>query len=408
MSERALYYPHIHIQDVNWLKATLLLFSQVRRMVPVLSAFEDSDAIKEFTSYDWGQPLLYPAQLERERVMGAQEELARRLNDDAKDEGFKLKYGLGETMRQRESRLGFQIHQGKLSDPLKAALNDNQLAWDPINKEPSPFAAEYVEVHPRLGEAIMSTLAIAAATGEGLDVVGDNRSGKLHKCLLEKKEQEVYDYWLHPTPKPVLSPPQIPEPKEVFEYFVSFRCDVTDLTAESLASLKEDREPLRKLLEQLRALGSGISAMDPGKERDQCFKDVASKVLDEWQKDRMNLSSYWRKFLGEDLMIPGEKFIEKVAEKTWKGGEAAVTGAATSAAGAAYASGSLGATATCAVAGALGGLSIGIFSHGVKTYFRTAKAERESPYRYLTLMEKAGVVFRSELGAPVGRDSISS
>ena len=30
----ALYYPFIHITDVNWLKATLLCFPRVRRMVP--------------------------------------------------------------------------------------------------------------------------------------------------------------------------------------------------------------------------------------------------------------------------------------------------------------------------------------------------------------------------------------
>jgi hypothetical protein len=34
MADHSLYYPYIHIQDPNWLKATLLIFSQVRRMTP--------------------------------------------------------------------------------------------------------------------------------------------------------------------------------------------------------------------------------------------------------------------------------------------------------------------------------------------------------------------------------------
>jgi hypothetical protein len=29
MNQKALYYPYIHIQDLNWLKATLLLFSRL-------------------------------------------------------------------------------------------------------------------------------------------------------------------------------------------------------------------------------------------------------------------------------------------------------------------------------------------------------------------------------------------
>jgi hypothetical protein len=30
----ALFYPHIHIDDVNWLKSTLFCFPTVRRIVP--------------------------------------------------------------------------------------------------------------------------------------------------------------------------------------------------------------------------------------------------------------------------------------------------------------------------------------------------------------------------------------
>ena len=40
----ALYYPFIHITDVNWLKATLLCFPGVRRMVPQSYVPTDSDA----------------------------------------------------------------------------------------------------------------------------------------------------------------------------------------------------------------------------------------------------------------------------------------------------------------------------------------------------------------------------
>ncbi len=48
MNQKALYYPYIHIQDVNWLKATLLLFSEVRRMMPVQFTPEDSEEVRAF------------------------------------------------------------------------------------------------------------------------------------------------------------------------------------------------------------------------------------------------------------------------------------------------------------------------------------------------------------------------
>jgi len=42
----ALYYPFIHITDVNWLKATLLCFPGVRRMVPESYVPTDSEAVQ--------------------------------------------------------------------------------------------------------------------------------------------------------------------------------------------------------------------------------------------------------------------------------------------------------------------------------------------------------------------------
>lgn len=34
MTSGALYYPYIHIHDIEWLKGTLLLFDSVSRMLP--------------------------------------------------------------------------------------------------------------------------------------------------------------------------------------------------------------------------------------------------------------------------------------------------------------------------------------------------------------------------------------
>jgi hypothetical protein len=194
MTSNALYYPYIHIQDVDWLKATLLLFSQVRRMVPASFTPDDSPAIRLFTKgYKDNLPLLHSANLSNKRVVHAQEALASKLARDAQNSGFRNTYGYAaarETLAP--DALGFQIHQRKLHDSLRTALKNSRLAWAPQNREPYDVS-EYVELHPRVGEAVMSTLAIACALHEGLDIVGDKRSEQLHRCLIEKDDQAVYD-----------------------------------------------------------------------------------------------------------------------------------------------------------------------------------------------------------------------
>ena len=183
MNQNALYYPYIHIQDVNWLKATLLLFSQVRRIVPEYFRPNDSDEVREFARETMGRAaLLSPANLRTERVEAAQSALLQRIVADAQNPDFVTRYGCAATRGalNHPAAQSFQIHRDKMLWELIDALCSSGLAWLPD----SPEDYDYLELHPRVGEAVMSTLAVAAATGEGLDIVGDRRSGRLHECLI--------------------------------------------------------------------------------------------------------------------------------------------------------------------------------------------------------------------------------
>jgi hypothetical protein len=175
---------------------------------------DDSDEVRAFTWSPNRPGLLSPANLWTERAQDAQEALARRLREDAQDPAFCSKYGpLATRQALALDDQGFQIHHQKLAQPLGDALRSTGLAWEPHSPETYDERAEYVELHPRVGEAVMSTLAIAAATGEGLDIVGDDRSGRLHDCLLQRRAEEIYDAWLHP---PALQPaPLQPDAREI-------------------------------------------------------------------------------------------------------------------------------------------------------------------------------------------------
>jgi hypothetical protein len=43
------------------------------------------------------------------------------------------------------------------------------------------------------------------------------------------------------------------------------------------------------------------------------------------------------------------------------------------------------------------GIGIGLFTHAAKTYSDTITGSRDSPYHYLTLIEQAGVIIRTDL-----------
>ncbi len=399
MNDKALYYPYIHIQDVNWLKATLLLFSEVRRMIPGTFTPNDRRGVRAFAEFlPDGTQLLSPAELWSPRAVEAQNLLAKQLLKDAEDPSFCMKYGSVEARKlTKPGALGFQINPQKLTDRLQHALRESGLAWRPQNFERFDLREEYVELHPQVGQAVMSTLAVAVAMGEGLDIVGDRRSGQLHNCLLQKAPEKIYDAWLHPAA--LQAAPKQPDAAEVFEFLVGFHCDLSKLTPIKLAALGQNREPLRKLIARLREQASEIPAMDPGPGRVKRFKDLASDVLKEWRRDRKNLTHYWRAFFGDSgLTGTSEKFVEKAADNFASAGEKAATGAAGGVTAAASGGGGIATMATSAVLGASVGLAIGVVFHGMKSYFKMCSDEGDSQYRFLTLMEKSGVVFRSDLG----------
>src|SRR5262245_54043503 len=85
MVDRSLYYPYIHIRDIDWLKTTLLFFSQVRRMAPSPGAqADDDDQILPFTQPHGGRkdPMVVSTDLFSKRPEAAQIALAERLIKD--------------------------------------------------------------------------------------------------------------------------------------------------------------------------------------------------------------------------------------------------------------------------------------------------------------------------------------
>ncbi len=377
------------------------MFSQVRRMVPATFAPFDTPTIQKFAEYK----LLECAEIGSPRALQAQRAVADRLRRDAEDPAFRQRFGWQAAALENSTAgpLGFQIHQQKLAPELMEVLRENGLAWDPVAREYYDVRAEYIALHSNVGEVVMSILAIACAEGEGLDIVGDRRSGRLHRALMEKNSQAVYDAWLHPSGVPELpEKPIAPRGEDLFEFLLAFACNLKTLEPDKLAAMGGDREPLKRLAQRLRDAAAAMTPRDPGRpEQLRDFQDIAADLLAKWRDDRRNMSHYWAVFFGEGIAEPGERFLDKAAETLLAGGEKAAVGGGAAAAGHAAAAGAAASgTIAASLIGAGAGLAIGLLVHAGKAYYRMVGEEKHSPYRYLTLMEDAGVIFRSDLATP--------
>ena len=377
----ALYYPYIHIQDLNWLKANLLMFPFVSRMIPLDFTPRDDEGIRPFTKWhNDREPLLRRADLWSERSIEAQSILAKKLQRDSEDLEFREKYGIDAAREHLDpNHYGFQIHAMKLSDELREALTkERKLAWPPVNPETYDIPSDYVEVHPRLGEAVMSTLAIACAKGEGLDIVGDERSGQLRQCLLKQDLDDVYDTWLKSELK--MDDPRSPSAKELFEFILGIPGDLSDLTTDKVIALNKEREPIDKLFGTLRKHAAKIPAMDEGTARERAFQQETTKVLENWAKDRQSLRGFSRDFFGESLVDITTKFMTQIAGKALVGmgvgaSDFAKTAVDASTSGSATWFGSL---ETGPLVGVGAGLLFGILVHSGKSYVKGRKREAHS------------------------------
>jgi hypothetical protein len=385
----AIYYPYTRIENVDWLRANLILFPHVERMLPTGYHPQDPAGVSDFaSSFKGEQPLLRPAKLYAPRPVRAQQELAKRLKTDAQDPTFLERFGETAARALRaDNQPGFQIHQEKLEPTLQEALRARGLGWEPK----IPDGMFFTEVHPAVGNAVMATIAIACAEASGLHVVGDERSGELQSCLLQRKLEDVYDTWLGR--EALMAPPRPPTDVELFDFILGVQANISLLSPEKLREINKDRQAINNLLVALRRHADGIAAMDPGDERNEALKETANDVLQAWKGDRMNAGPFFKKLIGAETGQTFAEFGTKIVEVVTTGGLGAV----------AAKEGLLGAPGGAPVFVAGAGLVFGLAVRATTTFGALRQREEHSPYKVLTTLERAGVVFRTPMIVAKGR-----
>jgi hypothetical protein len=188
LGRAALYYPYVHIRTEHWLKATLLFFPAVKRIVPETYTPEDLPSIIKYTEIEGrAGPLLQAVPSFSSAARAAQSRLLRKLEEH--EEEITGKYSRSSAPIPDQ----YWIHDAKFNHKLLAYLCARQLAWKSFHSE-GYGNRNWFALHPVLGRAVMTTLGLSIAREEHYDIVTE--SGEFHEALLANQEQEVFEVLL--------------------------------------------------------------------------------------------------------------------------------------------------------------------------------------------------------------------
>ena len=227
----------------------------------------------------------------------------------------------------------------------------------------------------------MATLALACAENEGLRVVTE--FPQLHGRIIGTPIEDVYEACVRED----ASKRDYSGKWEAIEFFVHRRCDATKLTVERLQALNEEWKPLANFQSALEQAVSNIPSgiCDP-KIREQYLNDLANGLLQSWNRDKSNWSNFVREIFGDEALGEPIEFLKGIAEKAFS---PTTAGAIAGGVGGGTPEG----LTWGALVGATAGFAVGMIGYSVSALSRLRSRAKNSPYRYLSLLEKNGVSF---------------
>jgi hypothetical protein len=373
----AVYYPRIHFRDVDWLKATLLAFGRVYRIVPFDHPLDRDDPEIRTISERHGakDPLVYEVDPEWSGIENAQEHLNRALR--AVDPAvLQRRFGLQATV-DREAEVGrYEVHASKVNGLLFGNLSGLGLLWRADANDP---ASPWIRVHPDLGDAILSVSAIATARNKGADVVTDELA--LHSAVAAVDEDAVLDTLISPDPR-VPSLDDSRTTAQLAHVVLSTRFELGEVSLADVAALVRDGKDLRRFRTHLQSFVARVPPELPQAEREQRLAELADEVVEEWRAFEKGLPSRLKKAFRDKAADAGSDLAKDVSSELVKSAfSAGLGGGLAMLAHAATVPVILSAVIPAAV-------PIALALTGTALAFRRNQ-QAASPYRYLSRIVKA-------------------
>jgi hypothetical protein len=391
-----LYYPYIHVRDEAWLKATLLYFPHILRMVPPRFETRDSPLVRDLVHLPGarGEPLVGFYRTNTAAIDQAIDRLTSRLMSDIeKSPELAAQLSWEATLAAYRRDDDFLIHTAKAPRHFWSELSKRGLMWSPspptrtsrqsyqISRTPD----DWVAVHPILGEVFMATVAAAAAKDAGLEVVTD--ASHVHQVVSARDEETIYQTLFHGGSHNGASESAMT--LRLANLVIVGGFDVSTLSPADLAAMSANREALFDFRRYLAARVAEIPQMDSGLRREARLKAAATEALDEWRKSLANMSGFARRFFGVGLLDKSEKAMTDLAKALVPVSLATVATAATTAAAVPAAGGAALVTSPIVIAAAPG-LAVALAVYGIKTWHGLKQEEMSGPLRYLSLLKKQG------------------
>lgn len=316
--KNALYYPYIHFRDIQWLKATLLCFPQVSRMVPGELKWEHDEIVDAFYNLknERGESLINAIYLDsystNSPTYKVQERLLNKLRDHL--DFLKSKYSREVTIKTVPKDEVWRLHFEKMNSELWNFLIENDLGWNDDDKNIArPKHDTWVFMHPLIGETIMSIIAIELANQNGLDIVSD--SEHIH-CGLSSRDENLIISRLFNDASLKRETPIPTKVNDLASVVLATQFDMKKLSPAQIAELIKEGKDLRKFKEAIVPIASRIADIEDPDRRKREFEDKAKEVIEEWKKYEKKLPSFALDALNKTAQIKVPAWLTAIVTGT--------------------------------------------------------------------------------------------
>lgn len=375
----ALYYPRIHFRELEWVKATLLAFGRVYRIVPPDHPLDrDPPELRTISQrHGASAPLIFEVDPDLGAIELAQHRLQEQLASDS-PRHLQDRFGLEATAAREATEGPYEIHSGKFNGGLLELLRSRSLAW---RSDRPAIPGNWVRVHPELGDAIMSMTAIACARAKGSDVVTD--AEELHGAVAALDEDAVLRELMMPrmadATENELGVDRVAA--ELAHVVMTTEFDVSALSFADIAKIVRDGADLRAFRQQLATFAQRVPPELDQNAREQRLEEISHEVVAEWKRVQEGLPKKLLSGAGSGATKASEDLAkDKDAVKGLVG-----LGVAGAVAGAAK-------LTSAAVLTALAPASVPIAFAIIGAAVVWRRTRSDGPLRYLTRVRRAGGV----------------